>query len=82
MLAIKDDTGHWKEWHVGDPLPEIEGRVITFQADGDELDVILASLDSRFRFHKYEPDVPRCPKCGSYKLSCPNGHTWEIPTSR
>lgn len=23
--------------------------------------------------------IPRCPKCGSYKLSCRQGHTWEIP---
>ena len=23
--------------------------------------------------------APQCPKCDSYKLSCPDGHTWEIP---
>ena len=22
--------------------------------------------------------VPTCPRCGSQKLRCPNGHTWEI----
>jgi len=32
------------EWHVGAPLPEITGRVITFQADGDELECILKAL--------------------------------------
>ena len=55
MLAIKDDSGRWKVWHVGESLPQIEGRVITFQADGDELDIILASLDRRYKFNKYVP---------------------------
>lgn len=55
MLAIKDDSGRWQEWHVGEPLPTLEGRVITFQADGDELDVLLASLDRRYEFRKFVP---------------------------
>lgn len=25
--------------------------------------------------------APRCPRCGSYKLSCCDGHTWEIGAS-
>jgi hypothetical protein len=57
VLVIKDKLGRWKEWHVGEPLPELEGGVITFQADGDELDIILASLDRRYRFKKCEPDI-------------------------
>jgi hypothetical protein len=24
--------------------------------------------------------APRCPRCGSYKLSCINGHVWIIPS--
>jgi len=32
------------EWHVGEALPEIIGRVITFQADGDELECIVNAL--------------------------------------
>lgn len=38
MLCIKGRENIWKEWHVGDgPLPEVEGPVITIQADGHEL---------------------------------------------
>tara|TARA_R110002051_G_scaffold225581_1_gene288502 strand:+ start:283 stop:669 length:387 start_codon:yes stop_codon:yes gene_type:complete len=32
------------EWHVGEGIPEITGRVITFQADGDELECIVNAL--------------------------------------
>jgi hypothetical protein len=33
------------EWHVGEPLPELgTARVYKFQADGDELDVLLFAL--------------------------------------
>ena len=84
MLIIKgkDKDGFpiQRQWHVGEPLPEVTGCVITFQADGDELDIILASLDRRYRYRKFEPDAPQCPKCGSYKLRCSDGHTWTIPT--
>lgn len=35
------------EWHVGDPTPSVlaNQRVVTFQADGHELDVILKALE-------------------------------------
>lgn len=50
MLHIKDhrtkDQTVQHQWHVGEPLPTIQGRVVTFQADGEELDLILAALDS------------------------------------
>jgi len=32
------------EWHVGEALPEIIGRGVTFQADGDELECIVNAL--------------------------------------
>lgn len=34
------------EWHVGEKLPAFveEHRVVTIQADGDELEVILRAL--------------------------------------
>lgn len=48
MLVIKEKSksGVVFEyvWHVGEPLPELSGRVITFQADGDELDTLLGAL--------------------------------------
>ena len=34
----------WKTWHTGDPVPKIKERVVTFQADGDELNLILAAM--------------------------------------
>ena len=41
MLCIKGDSGRWGSWHVGETLRVPKGRVITFQADGDELEEIL-----------------------------------------
>lgn len=34
------------EWHYGEPLPSdaLRARVVVFQADGDELDLILHAL--------------------------------------
>ena len=43
MLYIKNAVGG-QEWHVGEPLPKVIGRVVTFQADGDELDFIIQAL--------------------------------------
>lgn len=52
MLYISDDKGNViAEWHVGEPMPALYDRVLYFQADGDELDLLLAimrkSNDSR-----------------------------------
>lgn len=51
MLYIigKDRDGNEdvRGWHVGMPLPDIKARVMTFQADGDELDVIMHALRER-----------------------------------
>jgi hypothetical protein len=45
MLAITADRNAkhiiWGAWHTGEPLNVPDGQVITFQADGDELDYIL-----------------------------------------
>jgi hypothetical protein len=48
-LFIKDQKCLLGEygWHIGEPVPEV-GRVVTFQADGDELNLFLdAMLASR-----------------------------------
>lgn len=47
MLFIKSDDGRrWgQSWHVGDPLPTIKGQVVQFQADGNELEVIMEALN-------------------------------------
>lgn len=33
-----------REWHVGEPVPRHLGRVVTFQADGDELDLFIDAM--------------------------------------
>ena len=46
----RDDTDllfpykYTREWHVGEELPRNLPRVVTFQADGDELEAILRGL--------------------------------------
>jgi hypothetical protein len=35
-----------QEWHVGDSAPAILGRVVAFQADGDELEIIVAAINA------------------------------------
>lgn len=33
------------DWHIGNPVPDIgKARVVTFQADGHELEMILAVM--------------------------------------
>jgi len=53
MLYFKysDNRGNWHHspggWHIGEGLPTAQlesARVVTFQADGDELQIILDAL--------------------------------------
>ena len=43
MLAIKMGTW-WHEWHLSEPIPDNLGQVVTFQADGDELNLFLDAM--------------------------------------
>jgi len=47
MLEIKQDNcpGGCKQWHINESVPEVYGQVVAFQADGDELNFILACMD-------------------------------------
>lgn len=37
--------GRWRTWHIGEPIPaEAKTRVVTFQADGDELNLFLDAM--------------------------------------
>jgi len=47
MLYIITQTNKESTWHIGEPFPAVTGRVITFQADGDELELILNALRGR-----------------------------------
>jgi hypothetical protein len=51
MLTIKGYRGCW---HVGEPLPIIRERVVAFQADGDELEVIIAALQKTAKVENNE----------------------------
>jgi hypothetical protein len=44
MALYIDDKDHHIEWHIGQEVPRFQSRVITFQADGHELDVIVDAL--------------------------------------
>ena len=46
MLYIKNlTTNEETSWYVGQKFPELKGRVMSFQADGDELDILLERLN-------------------------------------
>lgn len=50
MMYIKEQSAHGtiaeQQWHIGEPMPYLSpaARVISFQADGEELDVILDAI--------------------------------------
>jgi hypothetical protein len=47
MLLIREShRERWHNWHVGESFPELRGRVITFQADRQELDFLLDAIKS------------------------------------
>jgi len=59
MLYYTDGTRenggcNWTQWWIGYSMPQTTGRVVTFQADGDELLVILQALKAA---SKTEPKV-------------------------
>jgi len=45
MLYIRSNGGN-VQWHVGMPVPPeaLNQRVVTFQADGDELSLFLSAM--------------------------------------
>ena len=46
MLGIRTNYGTWHVWHLGNEIPEFveDERVVTFQADGDELNLFLQAM--------------------------------------
>lgn len=42
--AGNDIDSKWQEWHLESPGPILQASSMTFQADGDELQVILQAL--------------------------------------
>ena len=46
--SVPDGNVFSKEWHINEPVPNIgQNRIITFQADGHELELILNALAER-----------------------------------
>ena len=45
MLFIKQvKNANEQQWRVGEPMPPISASVVTFHADGDELNILLAAI--------------------------------------
>jgi hypothetical protein len=45
MLGIRStENGRWGSWHVGEEMNVPDGPVVTFQADGHELDAMLEAF--------------------------------------
>lgn len=47
MLSIKPDSKHvsrWRDWHIGDPIPEGIPQVAVIQLDGHELLMLLEAM--------------------------------------
>lgn len=47
MLAIQLNNGRWINWWIGMAIPQVveNERVVTFQADGDELALFLDAMN-------------------------------------
>lgn len=56
-MLIIDDKVASSVWHVGEYMPHVEGRVVTFHADGDELDVFIDALEKASRKKASEKEL-------------------------
>jgi len=46
-LYIRDlHRNQWRKWQLGEPLPEDISEIAIFQADGDELRLILDAMQA------------------------------------
>lgn len=48
----RDKPDHWRVWHIGEPIPEIDSPVVKFQADGDELNCLMSAMLASTGSHK------------------------------
>src|SRR6266566_1250683 len=46
----------WRQWYIGEPTPTDIGRVVTFQADGDELNLFLDAMAASNGFVVKKPE--------------------------
>lgn len=74
MLYIRGAAilGHAREeaeWHVGETEPQWpSSRVVTFQADGDELELLVNAIKEKSHKHKGGPNY--CVECGAKLPHC------------
>lgn len=74
MLYIKDgDKEH--TLHIGDAMPAITGRVVTFQADGHELTELLEALSFARKKEKIISRLREIMKLNGSDLQGENGQT-------
>ena len=56
-LYIRDlHRNQWRKWSLGEPLPEDISEIAIFQADGDELRLILDAMQASVTNN---PDPPK-----------------------
>lgn len=48
MMFIEDGDKR-RIWHVGEPFPELKGKVVKIQVDGDELEALLSAMKKKER---------------------------------
>lgn len=44
MLFVSQNNQPEQTWHIGEPLPVISHQVVTFQADGEELELFTLAM--------------------------------------
>ena len=62
------------QWHLGESVPEISNRVVVFQADGDELEMILDAMRRSKVSDKIvkQDNDGKCLVCERIISVCPN----------
>jgi hypothetical protein len=50
MMMIEWDSELYgrrqRQWHIGEEIPDHEGYIITFHADGDELHCLISAMEA------------------------------------
>lgn len=74
----KEDT--WIHQQFADELEAALGAESELDLFKRRLATSEECRDNLFAAMQKQKVAPQCPRCGSYRLSCRDGHTWNIPT--
>lgn len=58
------------QWHVGEPIPVTDARVVTFQADGDELEMIYQAMRDTHKILCAHCNIIRVSNAGEICKEC------------